>query len=192
MAQGLVHRISMLLVLAALAGCASSTRSLWADYDPEAASKFPSYKSYAWLPPPEGGDPRVVNELTDARIVKSVDEALSERGYRKVGAGEPADFLVGYKATIEGRVQSSPRGSYGVGFGSGGTSIGIGFGSGGTHTYEEGTLIIEFADGESTELVWQGAAQGALDPDPDMSPEKRQRTIDKAVRAILKQFPPEK
>jgi hypothetical protein len=54
--------------------------------------------------------------------------------------------------------------------------------------YQEGTLVLDFIDGESKELVWQGRAKGFVDK--NSNPRKDDKLVNEAVRKILKKFPP--
>lgn len=71
----------------------------------------------------------------------------------------------------------------------------IGYGYGWLPLYDSpgrqmaGTLVVDVLDGESHELLWRGSAEGAL-IDTRRS-DQPQEAIDKIVREVLKQFPPE-
>ena len=54
--------------------------------------------------------------------------------------------------------------------------------------YKEGTIVIEIVDFKSNQLIWQGAAVGALTG--LSSPEDADEVVPKAVRDILSKFPP--
>ena len=74
-------------------------------------------------------------------------------------------------------------GYYGLGYGS---SF---YGAGGLDVYEykEGTIVLDFVDFKSKELIWRGLYSGEIDRSGIISEKK----INKAVKEILKQFPPE-
>jgi hypothetical protein len=57
------------------------------------------------------------------------------------------------------------------------------------YEYEEGTLILDFIDGTSENLVWRGTGQKALDDTP-APPEEQERRLRSVVAQILAQFPP--
>jgi hypothetical protein len=99
----------------ALAACSSI--DVRTDYDPEALPAMDQYRTYAWLPLPEGDDPRVHNELMEARITSIVDETLAGRGFEKLTDGVP-DFLVGYHVALQGRMSTTNVNTYyGYGWG---------------------------------------------------------------------------
>jgi hypothetical protein len=68
---------------------------------------------------------------------------------------------------------------------------GGGWGMGGSTTsysesdYVQGTMVIDVFDNESTTLIWQGVGVGTV----NSKPEKREKTLPKAVSAIMKDFP---
>jgi hypothetical protein len=54
--------------------------------------------------------------------------------------------------------------------------------------YKEGTIVIEILDFKTNQLIWQGAAAGALTG--LNNPEDADELVPKAVRDILTKFPP--
>ena len=54
--------------------------------------------------------------------------------------------------------------------------------------YKEGTIVIEIVDFKTNQLVWQGAAAGALTG--LNNPEDADELVPKAIRDILAKFPP--
>jgi hypothetical protein len=53
-----------------------------------------------------------------------------------------------------------------------------------------GTLVLDFYDPAAKELVWQGHSTKTLDP--KSSQEKNQKNLHKAMKKLLKDFPPKK
>ena len=132
------------------------------------------------------------NPLVSSRIEAAVDETLAAKGYTKASAAS-ADFMVGYHAALEGKVDVQTVDRY-YGYGYGGWYGRYGRGGGAvvsnTHVreYNEGTLIIDVVDKSSNELVWRGAAQA--EAHQDVSPQERQARVTDAIEAILEDFPP--
>ena len=54
--------------------------------------------------------------------------------------------------------------------------------------YDEGTLLIDFIDTGTKELVWRGIGTKILENAP--TPEKIQANIDKMVDKMLASYPP--
>ena len=179
-------RVLGALLVATLCGCASLTVS--SDYDP--SFDFSDYRTWSWLPGPQGGseDPRIANELVDDRVRAAVEKQLTARGYELRSTGTP-DFRVRYHAAVEDAVDVRMLNrSYGYGPGWGGPRGGVV-----TETYarkyEQGTLILDIVDANSEKLVWRGFAQAEVDR--SATPEQRRQRIGDAIRQILAGFPPQ-
>ena len=56
------------------------------------------------------------------------------------------------------------------------------------YQYEEGTLVLDFVDGISKELIWRGVGTGEIDR--YASPEQQDKGINEAIYKILRNFPP--
>ena len=198
--------LATFLTVFSAAGCA--TMSVKTDYDRN--RQIPSVRTFAWIEQPEKpvGNPIVQNSLMDKRIKRAVERGLEALGYEK-DLEKPA-LLVVYHTGLEDKIDVSPwgygyGGYYGRGYG------GHGYGYGGYYgrhsirggdapylrTYKEGTLILDFVDPETMQLVWRGWAIGALDdrtkalPAEVRTPGNAAMYVNKAVRKILKKFPPQ-
>jgi len=159
------------------------------DYDPSV--DFSGLKSFAWIPgtTPQSGDIRLDSPLIDARVRAAIERTLAERGYRKLAEGTP-DFLVGYHLSMDQKLDvRTVNSGVGVGFGYGRYGRGgvVGFDTT-VQQYDEGTLIIDIANGADDRLIWRGWGSQRLRRNP--SPEQTTQAIDRAVTEILKQFPP--
>ena len=178
------------LALALVLGLAScSGLKVSDDYDP--AADFALYGSYAWLPrpdPTESAPGRIDDGLLRQRIERAVDESLSAKGMRRVEAAGDATLLVTSHISVEQKLRVNTT-NYGYGYGRWGY-----YGGGYTDTtvdqYEEGTLILDFIDAKTKQLVWRGMAQSRL---KEMAtPEEREARVREAVAAILEKYPPSK
>lgn len=182
--------LAIFLLVASFAGCASI--DIQTDYNPQAVGDMAEYQTYAWLPHPSEGDPRVHNPLVASRVEAAVDETLVAKGYTKTNAAS-ADFMIGWHAALEGKVDVQTVDRY-YGYGYGGWYGRYGRGGGAvvsnTHVreYDQGTLIIDIVDKSSNELVWRGAAQAEVIA--QATPEERQERIAKAIRKVFEDFPP--
>ena len=189
--------LATFLTVFSVAGCA--TMSVKTDYDRN--RQIPGVRTFAWVEQPEKPvrNPIVQNSLMDKRIKRAVERELEDLGYEK-DLEKPA-LLVVYHTGLEDKVDVSPWGyghggyygrRYGRGYGGHandyGGYYGRGYGGGGSYlrTYKEGTLILDFVDPETMQLIWRGWATGAFD-----DPENAAMYVNKAVRKILKKFPPQ-
>ena len=168
-----------------LAGCSSF--KVTDDYDPSA--DFAQFGSYAWLPRPdatETGARTIDDGLLRQRIERATDEGLAAKGLRRVDAPTDANLLVTSHISVEQKLRVNTT-NYGYGYGRWGY-----YGGGYTDTtvdqYEEGTLILDFIDAKTKQLVWRGMAQSRL---KEMAtPEEREARVRAAVAAILEKYPP--
>ena len=55
-------------------------------------------------------------------------------------------------------------------------------------TINVGTLVLDFYDPATKQLVWTGNATKTIDPSSNQ--EKNQKSLDKAMQKLLKDFPP--
>jgi len=174
-----------LLAFGALRAMAQDVR-----YDYDKDKDFWKYKTYKWVPI-KGTD--VPDELTAKRIVSAVDAELATKGLSKTEA-DTAGLYIGYETAIgtEKQFTSYDTGwGYGPGWGAGwygygGMSTNTTYGS--TSTVYIGQLDLSMYDSVAKELVWRGVASKTLDP--KAKPEKKEKNINKAVKKLLKDFPP--
>jgi hypothetical protein len=176
--------------LALLTACSSYT--VKTDYDPTIS--YTSYKTFDWYAASKRakGKGSGTDPLMDKRVRASVQAALEAKGFRQETIAEP-DFLMTYYPVYQNkkyRTTTSVGGGYGYGWGGRHWGYGVGtrFSTSQLHKYREGTIVLEIVDSKSNQLVWQGAAEGAL-TNLD-SPEDAQEQINKAVRELLANFPP--
>ena len=139
------------------------------------------YHTYAWAPPDtfSTGDPRLDNNtFFIERVQQAVDVHLRQKGFEKVGDGQP-DFVVHYHARVEQRLDltelrpSEPR---------------CQTGDCRPFVYAAGTLLIDVVDARSNRLMWRGAAERGLDGVID-DQALMEATVDDAVKRIMERFP---
>jgi hypothetical protein len=174
------------LMLAACAGIEVNTH-----YDPKAVPQLESFRTYAWLPQPEGKDPRVYNDIIDSYIRQAVDQELQGRGYKQVEANANPDFRIGWQGAIDSKVDVSTVNSYyGYGWAPYWNPYYGGAGAPYTHVYEyeQGTIILDMVDAKANKLVWRGTAQAEVNENPSAS--HTQKRINEAVDEMLSRFPP--
>ncbi len=175
-----VTRSVITMLALALAGCAPSMR-IQTDADPNA--DFSGYRTYTWLPLPQGGDRRVNNPTVASRITSAVDATLNSKGLHKQTSGDP-DFFVGYHAALQGRTDATTVNTY---YGYGWGAWGPPYATTAVRYFEQGTLIIDIVDAASMKLVWRGSAEAEIDRAVDE--QKRRERANDAVRKIFADFP---
>jgi len=169
----------LLLLLVAAAGC-STVYDVQFDYNTK--TDFANLETYNWMPLPEKAD---IDSFNVARVKKAVNTDLQAKGLRL--AADNPDFLIAEHLGKEEKVRVvdwgydyGPYSGYWGGYwGPGGVS---------TYQYEEGSLILDFVDPQTKQLIWRGSAKAQVG---DVgTPEKREALINEAVKKILKNFPP--
>ncbi|NMO13390.1 DUF4136 domain-containing protein [Pyxidicoccus fallax] len=187
----LPSRIAPLLVGLMLAAC--SGIEVNTNYDPSAVQQLESYRTYAWLPTPEGKDPRVYNDLINNNLHQAVDRVLQGRGYRQVAMDASPDFVIGWQGAIDSKLDAQTVNSY-YGYGWGtmwspyyGGGVGVPYTY--VREYEEGTLILDIVDAKAKQLVWRGTAQAVVDENP--TAQSSRERINEAVEEMLERFPPQ-
>ena len=175
------------LVALALATLTTGCSSIRLNHDWDRDAPFSSYQTFAWIeqrPAAADGNARtalVQNDLLHKRIQSAVTEELEAHGLRP--DPDNPDLRVVYHTGIEDKINVTDWGySYSYDYwGYGGRDIDV-------YQYEEGTLVVDLIDSETTELVWRGWATGTVDR--SASPEKRDYRIAEAVHKIMSRYPP--
>ncbi len=173
-------------VLLLLTAC--SSLQVRTDYD--TGYDFSTLKTYAWLEdqaPSE--DIRVNNSLIINRVVNAVNSVLQSKGYALADKGQ-ADFYVTWFGGIENRIRQETIDTwYGhLGYGYDNRGYWPGYIRTYSYEYQQGTLIIDFSDPRSKQLIWRGTGEKYLEDDP--TPEEITQNINQTVAAILERFPP--
>ena len=154
-------------------------------YDYNKAANFASFKTYALKDGTKVGDP-----LIDDRIVAAIDRELAAKGFTK--SDNPDVFVVYHVAFDKQKDISTYSSGYGGGYGAYGWGWGGGWSGGTTSTQVRdilvGTLVIDMADAKKSQLAWRG--MGVKEVNTTASPEKRDKSINNAVKKIFKNYPP--
>ena len=168
-------KLLSLLFIATLASCSSVYVN--ADYDKNAS--FSNYKTYAYMK--NNLDNVAISDLDKKRILYAIDEVMATKGFVK---SENPDIIVNVFTKERERVDVYQN--YGFGWGWS-PYWGIGMNRSTISTTPEGTLILDFVDAKTKELVWQGQGTGYLTQNRD----KKDAVIKEFVNRILAQYPPQ-
>jgi hypothetical protein len=177
----------MALLVVVVSGCA--TMEVGYDYNPNA--NFSALHTYQWVADGKsrpGSRKFPKNAILDSRVHTAVNAHLQEKGFVEITGGSP-DFLVNYIVTLDQKTSIQViQEDYGYShytWGGGvphSTQIH-------TYDYDEGTLILDFVDAGTRELLWRGTAKDQVNL--SAAPEKKQKKVNEAVRRILDRFPPQ-
>lgn len=159
-------------------------------YNFDKDADFSKFKTYKWV---TLKDAQKVNDLVDKQIVDAVDAELATKGLTKV-TEDSANLYIGYQAGIGQEKQFTSYNSswgygpgwYGGGWYGGGPSMGTTTGQ--TSTIYVGQLALDMYDSAKKDLAWRGVASKTIDP--KAKPEKQQKNLAKAVKKLLKDYPP--
>ena len=159
-------------------------------YDFDKTADFTAFKTYALKDGTPVGQP-----LIDQRIVAAIDTQLTAKGLKKSDAN-PDVYVIYHVAFDKQKDISTFSSGYGGGYGPYGYGWGGGWGGGmatTTTTVRDilvGTLVVDMADAKKNQMVWRG--MGVKEVDVQAKAEKRDKTINDAVKKVLKDFPPKK
>lgn len=182
-----------LLLLLGLSACRTfNVRSDW-----DESVSFDGMRRFAWLEPPvaEGADPFADNSLLRKRVRVAIETNLTGRGFESVANPADADFLVTYGVVLDQKLRVNggvtTYGGYGGYGGYGRWPVGVGgsYGAPDVRNYQESTLIIDFLDPASKDLVWRGWASGILQTRDRDSGQAR---FEAGIKAVLDAYPPAK
>ena len=172
------------------AGCTSIT----VKHDFDLDVNFINYTTFDWMAQAKEritdiSQAYAQNPLLDKRLKKAVDQELLAKGLQK--QLENPDFLIAYHTGVEDRMNVHSWG-YSDWWGPHRFSyyadrdVSLMY-------YKEGTLIIDFIDFETKQLIWRGWAVGVVNDVGIVgeSPEKINETINSVVKKILEKYPPQ-
>jgi len=162
------------------AGCSSVSVS----HDFDSQTDFSNLRTYRWLAAPESTSDNVqkelqTNSLIESRVKSAVNRQLAAKGIRETT--QDPDFLIAFHTGVQDKTDIQSWG-YGYGY--------WGMRGGGVSTihYQEGTLILDFIDPKSKNLIWRGVGKKVVSQ--RTTPEKSEKEINQAVEKILKKYPP--
>jgi uncharacterized protein DUF4136 len=164
--------ISKLVAVATLMlSSAASAQTVTYDYD--RSTDFSRLKTYAWT-----AGTNLQDELNHKRIMDAVDAQLRAKGFSRVEASGNPDVLVAYHASFSRDLEISGWGGYRWGPGARSARV---------EQVVVGTLVVSMVNAKTRTIVWRGIA--SKDLDPDASPEKRDKNINKAAEKLFKNYP---
>ena len=160
-------------------------------YNFDKSANFAGFKTYKWV---VLKDATKLNDITDKMIKDTIDAELATKGLSKV-EGDNADLFIGYQAAVGQEKQFTSYSTdwgYGPGWGRAGWYGGGGMGSstttGQTSTIYVGQLALDMYESAKKDLAWRGLVSKTIDQ--KAKPDKQQKNLTKAVKKLLKNYPP--
>ena len=162
------------------------------DYDKTV--DFTKFKTITFLGWQDDSD-QLVNDLDKNRLLESLGMEFEMRNLTFVDQG--GDLAVTLYLVIDQKTSTTAYTNYNGGMGYGGRwgyGYGVGYGGMGmgsaTTTYSEsdyavGTFVVSVYDRESKNLIWQGISTKTINENP----KKREKTIPKGVKKLMKKYP---
>ena len=180
------NRIKVLLISAGLFITVICQAQVYSDFDKDV--DFEQYQTYAvkgW----EKNSDQILNDLDKGRIEAAYKNELNSRGITQddnnpdlsITLYVHVDEKTGTNAytTFNGGMGYHPRWGWGGGMGGTATT------SVSHYEYKQGTLVMDFYDSKTKKLVWQGTLKTTVSDDG----KKREKTIPKNIKKLMKKFP---
>lgn len=176
------------VIAIALLLCSSTIWAQKVTADLDKSADFGQYKTYKFLGWQDDSD-KLINQIDQGRILEAFKAELSARGLEVDQSSSDLTislFLVtedktsttAYTDYYGGRYGMYRRGAWGWGGGFGTTTYS-------ENDYVQGTLVMDVYDEGSQNLIWQGVISGAVNENP----QKREKSIPKAIRKLMKKYP---
>jgi hypothetical protein len=157
----------------------------------DSSTDFSQFKTYTFKGWEKNSDSQL-NQLDKERVEKAFKQELSSRGMSE-DTSNP-DVGITLFITIKDKTSTTAYTNFNGGFGYG-RGFGYGYGMGGMgmgsasttvseNDYQEGTIVIDFYDEKSKDLLFQGTLQSVV-----KKGDKREKTIPKEIAKLMKKYP---
>ena len=158
------------LVLGLLIGSAAA-QSVQSDFD--RSFQFSNLKTFSFAVQKRGAtDPLAADSLNNGRIKTGLESQLIANGFRM--ETDRADFVIAYYVTTKNKLSVQDYG-YGPQRWFGSRDIRV-------NQDTEGTLMVDFIDTRTNQVIWRGRASGTLEM------KGVDKKISKSTEKLVKQF----
>ena len=166
-----IRMMSVMVMLIGLLAISAQAQSVQSDYD--RSFNFSNLKTFGFAVQRRGAnDPLAGDTLNNERIQTALESQLIANGYRPDATN--ADFAIVYHVTTKDKLSVQDYG-YGPPRWWGGRNIHV-------NQYSEGTLLVDFVDVKTKQVIWRGRASGTLEM------KGVDKKISKSVEKLVKQF----
>lgn len=165
-----IRVMAMLGMLVGLLAISAQAQSVQTDYDKSV--RLANLKTFTFMDQRRGpADPLAADSLNDNRIRTAIESQLLGNGLR---TEENADFAIAYYVTTKNKLSVQDYG-YGPPRWFGSRDIRV-------NQDTEGTLMVDFIDLKTNQVIWRGRASGILEL------KNVEKKINKSVEKLVKQF----
>lgn len=166
-----IRVMSVLGMLFGLLAVSAQAQSVQTDYD--RSFRFSDLKTFSFAAQRRGAtDPLASDSLNNGRIRTAMESQLIDNGFRM--ETENPDFVVAYYVTTKNKLNVQDFG-YGPPRWFGSRNISV-------NQISEGTLMFDFIDTNTNQVIWRGRATGTLEM------KGVDKKISKSVEKLVKQF----
>ena len=166
-----IRMMSVMGILISLLAISAQAQSVQTDYD--RSFNFSNLKTFGFaVQTRRVNDPLAADSMNNERIKKALESQLIANGYRMDNRN--ADFAIVYYVTTKDKLSVQDYG-YGPPRFWGSRNIHV-------NQYSEGTLLVDFIDVKTNQVIWRGRASGTLEM------KGVDKKISKSVEKLVKQF----
>ena len=177
-----------ILVVVLLTTVSLVSAQVKSDYDKD--TDFSQYKTYSFQGWEQNSD-QILTKFDKERILNSFANELTLRGLTKDNSNP--DVGITLYVVVDDKTSTTAYTTYngGMGYGAGRWGWGMGMGMGSSTTnyteddYKQGTLVCDFYDQSTKDLVWQGVVTTVVKE----KPKKREKSIPKNINKLMKDYP---
>jgi len=179
--KNILFSFFILVTMLFFIGCGPSIK---VGYDYDTDKNFTSFRTFDFLTHPDNSQ---MNELALKRVKQALTRELSPKGMAP--STENPDLLIAIHTNVRTKVQIASYGYYYAPYTVYWSSYGY-YGAYNIETreFKKGTLVLDFIDSKSKQMVWRGVGEGAL-PDVPRS-DQIDKIVNKVVKEIMKKYPP--
>lgn len=163
--------ITIAIIIVCTLAISAAAQSVQSDYD--RSFQFSNLKTFSFATQRRApGDPLTSDTLNNGRIRTGLESQLLAHGFQM--ETEKPDFVIAYYVTTKNKLNVQdynygPRGWWGS------RDIRV-------NQYSEGTLMVDFIDAKTNQVIWRGRASGTLEL------KGIDKEIGKATEKLVKQF----
>ena len=166
-----IRVMTMLAMMIGVMAVSAAAQSVQTDFD--RSFRFSDLKTFSFANQRRAvTDPLASDTLNDGRIRNGLESQLTANGFKV--QNEKADFVIAYYVTTKNKLNVQDYG-FGPPRWFGGRDIRV-------NQYSEGTLMVDFIDAKSNQVIWRGRASGTLEM------KGVDKKISKSVEKLVKQF----